>query len=118
MAHGADSARDLRYGRRGGRWAQGPVGAALAAIDKARERGIANGTWPDGTPKGNRQCTVRDCGRPLEEHSPPCRFCGRPPEHHADGDLELERAGRARMARARHLAGQPLDPIDREVLAP
>ncbi len=118
MAHGKEAARDLRYGRRGGRWANAtPVDAALAAIDSARERGLADGTWPDGTPKGDRQCTVRGCGRPLEEHSPPCRFCGRAPEHHAEGDLELERAGRVRMAKARHGSDQPLDEVDLEVLA-
>lgn len=117
MAHGKEAARDLRYGRRGGRWAQGPVDAARAAIDSARERGLADGTWPDGTPKGDRQCTVRDCGRPLEEHSPPCRFCGRAPEHHAEGDLEVERAGRVRMAAARRAAGAALDETDLEVLA-
>lgn len=118
MAHGKDAARDLRYGRRGGRWAAGtPIDQALQAIDNARERGLADGTWPDGTPKGDRQCTVRDCGRRLDDHQPPCRFCGRAPEHHADGDLELERAGRARMAAARRAARSVLDDTDREVLA-
>lgn len=117
MAHGKDAARDTRYGRRGGRWAEGPVDAALGAIDAARTRGLADGTWPDGTPKGDRECTVRDCGRRVEDHQPPCRYCGRSPEHHADGDLELERAGRVRMARARHSAGEPLDELDLEVLS-
>lgn len=118
MAHGKDAARDTRYGRRGGRWADGtPVDLALFEIDKARERGLADGTWPDDTPKGDRECTVKDCGRPVAEHSGPCRFCGRAPEHHADGDIELERAGRVRMARARHAAGLPLSDVDIEVLA-
>lgn len=105
------------HGRRGGRWAEGPVDAALAAIDTARDRGLADGTWPDGAPKGDRDCSVAGCGRKVEDHQPPCKFCGRAPEHHADGDLELERAGRVRMARARHAAGQPLDELDRQVLA-
>lgn len=116
MSGGKDAARDLRYGRRGGRWASGDrADVVLTQIDDMRSRGLADGTWPDGTPRGDRDCTV--CKRRVVDHQPPCRFCGRPPEHHADGDLVAERAGRARMARARRLAGQPLDTVDLEVLA-
>jgi len=87
MSHGKDAARDLRYGRRGGRWATGDqVDVALAAIANARAKGIADGTWPDGKRLGE------------------CEFCGRLPEAHAPGDLELERAGRARMDAARAVA--------------
>lgn len=75
------------------------MGVALAAIDRARTKGTADGTWPDGTPKGDRPCRI--CEKPIDQHSPPCTFCGRAPEHHADGDLKLERAGRARMDAAR-----------------
>ena len=79
---------DKRYGRRGGRFTSGDrVDVALAAIDKARTKGLADGTWPTGT-------------REQE-----CEFCGRSPEAHAPGDMEIERAGRARMDAARAAAG-------------
>lgn len=117
MAHGKDAARDLRYGRRGGRWATGdPADATLAYLDTARSRGLADGTWPDGTPKGNRECTVRGCGRPVSEHQPPCVWCGRSPEHHAPGEVDVEIAGKARMARARQRAGVALTDLDRDAL--
>ena len=52
MSHGKHAARDLRYGRRGGRWAEGePVGQALADLDSLREQGIAAGTWPGAEPE-------------------------------------------------------------------
>lgn len=117
MAHGKDAARDTRYGRRGGRWATGDgADAALAYIDTARSRGLADGTWPDGTPKGNRDCTVKGCDVPVSEHQPPCPWCGRAPEHHAPGDVDAEIAGRARMAHARQRAGVSLNDLDRQAL--
>lgn len=116
MAHGKEAARDLRYGRRGGRWANNtPVDAALAAIDMARSRGLSSGTWPDGVAHGKTPCKI--CGRAYVDHLPACPLCGRAPEHHGPGDLELERTGRARMAAARRAVGQSLDDIDRQVLA-
>ncbi len=36
MSHGKQAARDLRYGRRGGRWADSPAGDMLHAIQRAR----------------------------------------------------------------------------------
>lgn len=115
MSHGKEAARDLRYGRRGGRWASGEsVDVALAAIDKMRTKGLADGTWPDGTPKGDRECSA--CRRPLADHSPPCPWCGRAPEHHAPGDVDAEIAGRVRMARGREAAGVLLDHGDRMAL--
>lgn len=52
MAHGKQAARDLRYGRRGGRWAEGqPLDEAQADIDAMREKGIADGTWPGHEPE-------------------------------------------------------------------
>lgn len=115
MSHGKQAARDTRYGRRGGRWAEGDrAEVALAEIEKARKKGRADGSWPDGTPKGDRKCKV--CGQPIETHGPPCDFCGRAPEHHAEGDLAAEKDGRRRMAAARQAAGRPLDEVDRRVL--
>lgn len=99
MSQGKAAARDLRYGRRGGSWAEGDaVGIALNDIARAREKGLADGSWPSGTRAGL------------------CEFCGRTPEAHVGDDLELERAGRARMADARRFAGVPLDDLDRRVL--
>lgn len=79
-----------------------------------RRKGIADGTWPDGTPKGDRACGV--CGLPVGDHGDPCVWCGRSPEHHAPGDVDAEIAGRARMARAREAAGVLLDHWDRVAL--
>lgn len=116
MSGGKQAARDARWGRRGGGWVEGDaIDVALAAIDDARTRGLAAGTWPDGTPKGDRECRV--CAKPIGIHGSPCEFCGRPPEHHAVGDLAAEIAGKARMAAARLGAGLPLDDIDRRAMA-
>lgn len=115
MSHGKDAARDTRYGRRGGGWAnEERVDVALTAIANARTKGIAGGTWPDGTPQGDRECGV--CTLPIGEHSPPCPWCGRAPEHHAPGDVEVELAGKVRMARAREAAGRLLNHDDRMAL--
>lgn len=98
-----------------GSWANDQTAdSALAAIEKMRRKGIADGTWPDGTPKGDRSCTV--CGLPICEHSAPCPWCRRAPEHHAPGDVEVELAGKVRMARAREAAGRLLNHDDRMAL--
>lgn len=116
MAHGKAAARDILYGCRGGRWAatSDRADAVLAYLDTARSRGLADGTWPDGTPKGLAPCRV--CGLPRRDHQPPCRWCGRAPEHHQPGDVEAEVEGWARMARARVKAQVPLTDLDREAL--
>lgn len=44
------TARDIRYGRRGGRWANADkIGAALAQIQETRLQGLRDGTWPTAT---------------------------------------------------------------------
>lgn len=93
------SARDVRYGRRGGRWADasaGKVAAALAEIDEARTR-----------------------ARRLDRSDPLADGAKRWPDPHTHisrpvGDDEWE--GRARMAAARESAGLDLNDIDRQAL--
>lgn len=51
MAHGKDAARDVRYGRRGGRWASEGAGTDRAAdVHQLRLRELAKGPgvghWP------------------------------------------------------------------------
>lgn len=81
-----------RYGRQGGGWTEstGRVSDALAAIDRLRQQGKKDGTWP--------------------ELSAGAQF--RPKE----GDEGYNWAGAARMARARLEAGVPLTDIDHEAL--
>ncbi len=48
MTSGKESARDKRYGRRGGRWATlEPTEQALDEIHTVRLAAIRSGTWPD-----------------------------------------------------------------------
>lgn len=105
MSGGRDAARDLIYGRRGGRWA--PASTA-AAWDGSRMNDM-------GEEYGDREC--RDCGRPYREHVNRCRLCGRDELHHAEGDLDGEVQARARMATARRAAGLPLSELDEWALA-
>ena len=97
MSTGKAAARDIRYGRRGGRWAdEGSTRAddALASIAAMREKTIAaherdpkkNPPWPS---------LVDDVREPKTDE---------------------EWAGRARMARARQAAGVHLDHLDRVAL--
>lgn len=41
------SARDIHYGRRGGRWSDAVPGEALAAIREMRLAYVRSGGWPD-----------------------------------------------------------------------
>jgi hypothetical protein len=65
MAHGKHAARDLRYGRRGGRWAEGqPVNDSLADLAKLREQGIADGSWPGSEHGAEQELSLFD---PMDE---------------------------------------------------
>lgn len=95
MTAGRAAARDLRYGRRGGRWAEGTGSlealeeiAALRArtIDAHRRDPKKNPPWPS---------------HDVEDRAP---------------KTAEEWQGRARMARARQAAGVPLDHVDRMAL--
>lgn len=82
-----NAARDLRYGRRGGRWANdvsGNVETILDGFDALRQ---SSPDWPD--PSSNQT---------------------REPE------TEEEWEGRSRLAQARALAGLELNPTDRRAL--
>lgn len=103
MAHGRDSARDIKYGRRGGGW----LPSTPAREDKP---GAVNTDLVD------RKCTV--CGR---------RYRARPKDETVHcGAKHCEAMatwtaeqweGRARMARARQaVRGVVLDLVDREAL--
>lgn len=80
------TARDIIYGRRGGRW-----------VDDSPTR--------PGTPKASGDPRCRICEAPYSRHSGRlCPVCRRPVEHHQPGDEEIEWAAAARMARARQAA--------------
>lgn len=69
------------------------------------------------TDKGKvRRQECSTCGLPYPAHSKLCRICGQYVEHHDDQGVEDCIAGRARMARARFLAGSALDEVDEIVL--
>lgn len=109
------TARDIRYGRRGGGWAEAPVDlpddlpprkgghvdmAALFHPETiARTRAHAD---PDT--RTLHRCATRD---------DPDAACDCPPHL---GQLDNVWAGRARMAAARRDAGMPLDQADRHAL--
>ncbi len=99
------TARDIVYGRRGGRWADTDTAALADQLDA--ERKAAGATWG----RNDRPCTV--CGRTADDHTR-CRACGLPEEHH--DDIEACWADRARMAAAKADAGRPLNPVDAEAL--
>lgn len=105
-------ARDIIYGRRGGRW-----------VDDTPTR-----TTPPTKAASDPRCRI--CDAPYSRHSGRlCPVCRRPVEHHQPGDEEIEWAAAARMARARQAAitagsgtvnGRPvaaeLDDVDLEAL--
>lgn len=89
MSTGREAARDLRYGRRGGRWASSATGKTdeiLATF--ARLRNDPSVDWPDRTAAG-----------PSTPSTPE------------------EWNGRARIAQALVDAGSPLTPTDAEALS-
>lgn len=100
MSGGSAAARDLVYGRRGGRWA--PSTAAPRSAKPA----------PD---KSAQECKV--CGARYDVHVDPCPLCGRDTLHHDEHDLENEVQARARMATARQAAGLELSELDEWALA-
>lgn len=112
------AARDLRYGRRGGRWASRGAGQLLAELRLLRNRLQAAGEWPDPVdlPRLFHPDTIattrahnRDCaGKHRKGDS--CPAVADP------ADLAQVWAGRARMARARQAASQPLTVVDLEAL--
>lgn len=108
------SARDARYGRRGGRWASEGAGhlaeelSATLADWRARGGRMVDRSQlfhPETIAKGRAH--DRDCSHRSNE---PC------PAQPDPDDLDDVWAGRIRMARARAAAGQPLDRVDREAL--
>lgn len=115
------SARDLRYGRRGGAWADTETGRLAADVSHALDRWRADGgQMPDrsrlfhpetiATTRAHQRATAGACPAKTDR-AEPCA-CRPDPD-----DLAEVWAGRARMARARKAAGAPLDDIDREALA-
>lgn len=97
MSTGKAAARDTRYGRRGGGWAEEGAGSDLVSeLDAVRRRAVEahrknpskNPPWPDTYDAGN-------------DRGP-----------HSDAEWE----GAARMAWARKRAGVPLNRVDREAL--
>lgn len=104
---------DLRYGRRGGRWASPDAGRHGHAITQALQ---------ESRPGGGRTTTAcAVCGRSFSyrtrrtTRTPPA-ICGQIPcrARHTWGPEDW--AGRARMASARVTARRPLDDLDHEAL--
>jgi hypothetical protein len=112
------AARDIVYGRRGGRWVTHHPGRLLAEIQTLITRARAEGREPPdlsrlfhpdsiaATRAHARQCDART--HPVGEA---CR--ARPDLN----DLAAIWASRARMAGARRAAGQSFDDLDRQALA-
>lgn len=113
------SATDIRYGRRGGRWASRGVGQRLAELDELRARCQAEGTWPE--PVDEARLFHPETIAKARAHARGCG--GRHPEGEAcpaevdPDDLEAIWQGRARMAEVRARTTGQLDAIDREALA-
>jgi hypothetical protein len=113
------SGRDIRYGRRGGVWADHPPGLLLAELRRIRARHLAEGTWPDPVdrtrlfhPETIATARAHDRDWPESKHR-----CDKPCTAKADpADTDALWAGRARMATARLAAGVPLDDLDHEAL--
>jgi hypothetical protein len=121
------TARDIRYGRRGGRWADPQAGRLLEAVTQARAADRdrqavdldASVLFHPETIAQTRAhqrrrpgtCAKDKAGSKAERRRVDCT-CRPDPE-----DLAAVWAGRARMARARRNTGQPLDDIDRQALA-
>lgn len=112
MAHGKEAARDLRYGRRGGRWADddtGTIADDVADLRNAHQR--------------------RHTDQPCDQHridqgkAPSCPWChpelldtvlDGPGGRRPTGDVEWE--GLARMADAKRAAGGTLTDLEAEAL--
>lgn len=113
------SATDIRYGRRGGRWANHASGELLAELDELRDDHQAAGTWPQPLEVAGRThpdtiARARAHDRTCPARHPESEAC--PAQVDAEDLAELW-DGRARMAAARGAAGVPLDDIDLEALA-
>lgn len=104
------TARDIRYGRQGGRWADPPS----TAVDKPRKGGAV-----DTSQRSHPYNIARDRAHTAGLQPCPARkdaanaACTCQP---GDADLEAVWRGRARMAAARQAAGTMLDAIDRQAL--
>lgn len=108
------SARDARYGRRGGRWASEGAGHLAGELSQALAEWRAGGGRMVDRSERSHPDTIatarahdRGCSHRSDE---PC--LARPDPD----DLDDVWAGRARMARARAAADRPLDRTDREAL--
>lgn len=115
----ANAARDLRYGRRAGRWASQGAGQLLAELRLLRNRMKASGRWPETVDLtrlfhpdtiGRSRAHDRDCKVSRHRKDQPCTAVADPADVAALWD------GRAHMARARQAAGQPLTVIDLQAL--
>jgi hypothetical protein len=110
------TAADIRFGRRGGRWADPDAGRHRHAITTALPQAHAD----PGKGKDRTTCAV--CGRWFtyrtgrKAASTPPAICGHIHcrARHTWGPEDW--AGRARMAAARIAAGRPLDDLDHEAL--
>jgi len=114
------SARDLRYGRRGGRWAETGTGNLSADVSKALKLWRADGGvmpdrsnlfHPDTIARSRAHTETPTCPANDPKEPEPCT-CQPDP-----ADLTSVWHGRYRMARARRAAGQPLDDLDIEAIA-
>lgn len=114
----ANAARDLRYGRRAGRWANNGAGKLLAELRLLRNRLKTTGDWPQ--PVDLTRLFHPDTIATARAHDHHCTGRHRKDEAcpaKADPeDLDAIWAGRARMALARHAAGQPLSMLDLEAI--
>jgi hypothetical protein len=109
---------DLRYGRRGGRWASPDAGHHAQAITDAMTAGGGAGERPRVELDPERLFHPETIAR-ARAHDRSCRHgrndpCPAEPD---PADLAAIWAGRARMARARRAAGAPLSDLDRQALA-
>lgn len=66
-------------------------------------------------PRRERDEPCRQCGLNIADHRP-CRWCNGWVSHHADGDVDLEIAGAARMAAARQADGLPITDLAQHAL--
>jgi len=114
----AGAARDVRYGRRAGRWASAGAGQLLTELRQLRRRLQAAGRWPE--PVELTRLFHPDAAARSRAHDRDCagrHRKGEPCPAVVDAqDLADLWAGRARMAAARRAAGQPLTIVDLEAL--
>lgn len=113
------SATDIRYGRRGGRWANHASGELLVELDELRDHHEVVGTWPQPLDVAGRShpdtiAGARAHDRTCSGSHPEGEACPAPVDAEDLADMWV---GRARMAAARRAAGVPLDDIDLEALA-